>query len=113
MYTPAVDTLLTVAFPGEALRVPVIKVVDRNTCFVRLDATPLNPAKSHQYRIGDVVAVRRDWGELGELWRAVDDRVLFARETEEKEPELPTKRRRAPAKKKPAPVKRAKAKGQR
>lgn len=93
MFVPRVDQLLTVLLPGEILRTQVAKVIDQNTVFVRLDATPLNPSKAHSYRKGDLVAVRRNKGMLGECWEAVDDRVLFARAPQTSEPPLPAKRK--------------------
>jgi hypothetical protein len=112
-FIPAIDDLLTVSLPGEILRMPVIRVVDRDTVFCELDGNPLNPSKQHSYRKGDVVAVRRRKGALGETWQAVDDRVLYARQPEETEPPLPPKRKtRAKVKAKPTVVKR-KAKGRR
>ncbi len=100
MFVPAIDQLLVVQLPGEALRAPVIKIVDRHTVFVRLDGMPLNPAKSHSYRMGDVVAVRRQIGPLGQSWQAMDDRVLYARAPEEAEPPLPEKKKPARRKRK-------------
>ncbi len=93
-FVPSVDQMLTVTFPGEMIRCTVTKLIDHLTCFVKLDATPLNPAKSHGYRKDDVVAVRRKNGDLGEVWEAVDDRVLFARPAEVTEPPLPEVRRK-------------------
>lgn len=109
-FVPTVDQMLTVTLPGESIRAPVIRIVDIKTVFVKLDSTPLNPAKSHSWRLGDVVAVRRKNGELGEVWEALDDRVLFARPAEVTEPPLPEKPKRA-VRKKPAAVKRKRAKG--
>ncbi len=113
-FVPTVDQMLIVSLPGEMMRAPVIKLVDHKTVFVKFDTTPLNPAKQHSYRLGDVVAVRRRDGDLGPVWEAVDDRVLFARKAEVTEPPLPAKRKRAAPKwKKPALVRRKRAKGQR
>ena len=94
MFTPRIDDVLTVSLPGEILRAPVIKVVNRNTVFVQLAGNPMNPAKQHQYRAEDVIAVRRRQGELGEFWEAMDDRVLFGRPPAEKEPKLPARKAR-------------------
>lgn len=107
-FVPSVDQMLVVALPGENIRCPVIKLIDHQTCFVKLDSTPFNPAKAHGYRKDDVVAVRRKNGPLGVIWEAVDDRVLFARPAEVTEPPLPEKRT---ARKKPMPVRRKRAKG--
>lgn len=91
-YVPAVDQMLVVNLPGESIRAPVIKVVDHRTVFVKLDSTPFNPAKSHSYRLNDIVAVRRKNMELGTVWEAVDDRVLYARPAEVTEPPLPERK---------------------
>lgn len=102
LFIPAVDQLLVVQLPGETIRAPVVKVVDRHTCFVRLDGMPLNPGKSHSYRLHDIVAVRRQIGPLGQSWQAVDDRVLYARAPEVAEPPLPEPKRKRAAKRKAA-----------
>lgn len=92
-FVPSVGQMLTVSLPGEMLRAPVVRVLGRSTVFVRLDSTPLNPGKAHSYRLHDLVAVRRHKGELAEEWRAVDDRVLYARAPEASEPPLPETRK--------------------
>jgi hypothetical protein len=89
------------------VRAPVSRVINRNTVFVCLDANPLNPAKQHTYRKGDVIACRRREGPLGERWEALSERELY-----QPPPEVPpanrikrTKTRKKRALKKAAPKK--------
>lgn len=95
MYRPEVGTTLTIFLPGESLRAPVARVVDRDTVLIELVVPPLNQARLHTYRLGDIVPVRRAQGELGEFWEAVDERRLAP------DPEA-APRKKAPAKKAPA-----------
>jgi hypothetical protein len=76
MFSPRADDNLTVTLPGETMRAKVKRVVDRNTVFVEI-GQPMT--RSHNYRLGDLVACRRTPGVLGETWQALDDRVLFNR----------------------------------
>jgi len=78
MFQPEVGSFLIVGLPGETVRVPVHQVVDRDTVFISLDVQPVG--KQHFYRRGDIVAVQRNHGALGETWDAVDERLMAARE---------------------------------
>lgn len=76
MFQPAVGGQLTVALPGETVRSTVVRVVSKHRVLIELTHQPLNPAKTHTYRVGDVVCCDRVDGELGERWEAVDERRL-------------------------------------
>jgi hypothetical protein len=97
MYQPAMGSGLTVSLPGETVRATVARVVNRNTVLVELNAPLLNPARSHSYRVGDIVYVRRVedmlGGPNGEKWEAVDERRL-----PEPPPEAKPRRKAAPRK---------------
>lgn len=71
MFTPNVGTFLVISLPGETMRAKVDRVVNRNTVLVTL-GQPM--AKSHNYRLGDMVACRRtpakEFG--GETWDAIE-----------------------------------------
>lgn len=90
IYTPAAGSYLTICLPGEIMRAQVDRVVTRNTVIVTL-GQPM--AKSHSYRLGDVVACRRTPApEFGsETWNAIE----VAKPLPEIPPEVP-----APAKRK-------------
>lgn len=72
MFKPKKGTHLTVELPGELMRVMVLRVIDQHNAVVVIDSQPV--AKTHTYRPGDEVHVRRERGELGEVWRAVQER---------------------------------------
>lgn len=74
MFMPNIGDLLVVTMPGETVRVPVMKVIDRDTVFVSFDVQTVS--RQHSYRRGDIVPVRRTIGELGESWHAIDERSL-------------------------------------
>lgn len=90
MFIPHEGTILTVTLPGELLRAPVVRVINSHTVFVQL-GQPLT--KNHIYRKDDLVACERKDTPLGEVWEAVDERVLWARTQAAKEPELPVARK--------------------
>ena|SRR5215469_13516243 len=76
MYTPAHGSALVISLPGETVRGIVARVVNDDTVLVELGAPLLNPARMHTYRSGDIICAKRAFGELGEFWRAVEDRAL-------------------------------------
>lgn len=89
IYTPAAGSYLTISLPGEFMRAQVDRVVSRNTVICTL-GQPM--AKSHNYRLGDVVACRRTPApELGtETWNAIE----IAKPVLEIPPEIPEIKRR-------------------
>jgi hypothetical protein len=100
MYQPTTGTGLVVSLPGETVRSIVARVVSRDTVLVELQSPLLNPARMHNYRVGDIVCCKRAHGELGELWEAIDERRL---------PPAPELKPKKMARKKPAPKKPANA----
>lgn len=75
MFVPEVDTLLVVHLPGEITRATVRRVVNDNTVLAELTGMPM--AKSHNYRLGDLVAARRVRGTFGgEHWQSVETRAV-------------------------------------
>lgn len=69
MFMPKVDDLLTIQLPGEKIRATVKRIIDNDAILVELTYMPM--AKSHQFKIGDVVACRRVQNVLwGESWVA-------------------------------------------
>lgn len=91
MFIPAPGTMLTVDLPGERLRAQVTSVYDQDTVFVVI-GQPLT--KNHTYRKDDLITCLRTQTDLGEIWEAMDERVLWARTQEAKEPELPVRKKR-------------------
>jgi hypothetical protein len=71
MFIPSVGSFLVVSLPGETMRAKVDRVVNRNTVLVTL-GQPM--AKSHAYRLGEVVACRRTPArEFGnETWDVIE-----------------------------------------
>lgn len=61
--------MLTVSLPDEQARLPVIGVVGDDEVVVEVTG-PLF-SRTHTYRKGDFLRVRRGWNELQELWEAV------------------------------------------
>lgn len=90
IYTPAAGSYLTICLPGEIMRALVDRVVTRNTVIVTL-GQPM--AKSHNYRLGDIVACRRTPApEFGsETWNAVE--IAKAPPEIPPEPRAPVKRK--------------------
>jgi hypothetical protein len=74
IYIPAPGSQLVVNLPNETMRAKVTKVVNRDLVLVEI-GQPL--VRTHHYRKGDIIACRREWGELGEYWEAVDSRLMF------------------------------------
>ncbi len=70
MFTPQVDSTLTVELPQEVCRAMVMAVPDEDTVIVEL--TGATVSKSHAWKQGDLVTCRRARGMLGEVWRAID-----------------------------------------
>lgn len=70
MYVPLQNTHLTIALPGELLRAIVKKVVTEDAAIVEIVSEPL--AKSHHYRCGQIIAVRRLKNIFGEEWTVAD-----------------------------------------
>ncbi len=79
---PVDDQMLVVDLPGERLRCRVIAVADHDHAVVEISSQPM--AKSHSYRKGDTVAVERQLTDLGEIWEAMDERLLAMRSRAEK-----------------------------
>jgi hypothetical protein len=74
-FVPQVDGFLTVSLQGEVTRGTVHSVHDEDTAIVKLTSVVMG--KSHHYKRGDVVPVRRARGALGdEIWEVISDREL-------------------------------------
>lgn len=84
MFIPQAGSFLVISLPGETMRAKVDRVVSRNTVIVTL-SQPM--AKSHTYRLGDIVACRRTPApEFGsETWNAIE----IAKAPPEIPPEIP------------------------
>lgn len=72
MFTPIIDSYLTIDLPGEKLRALVKKVINNNKIILQLTNQPL--AKSHTYRKDDFVACIRKEGMFGEMWEVVESK---------------------------------------
>lgn len=84
VFVPRVDTYLTIDLPGERTRALVKRVVDTDTVIVELTSQPMS--KTHQYRVRDLIPVRRGHpGEMAapgspEIWVAVEMRATLPAE---------------------------------
>lgn len=68
-FLPKIDQTLLVDLPGERLLTTVKRVSPPDMAIVELSNQPL--AKSHSYKKGDLVPVRRTPDMLGEKWEAI------------------------------------------
>ena len=104
-FLPKLDDKLVVSFPGEQIRVPIVKIVDEDTVLIKLDSPPMS--KSHRFEFDTVYGVRRRVKDGRDIWEAQYEREFLAeqqRMTPEPESE-PEPVKKAPVKK--APVKKA------
>ena len=92
MFQPALDTVLVITLPGEQVRAPVVRLWDEDTVICELTGHPPNQAKLHTYRKGDLVPVQRTHNGLGEVWEALDERLLVNRPLPGEEPPMPPKK---------------------
>lgn len=73
-FLPKVNEALVVDLPGEKIPATVRRVVSKDMAIVELTNQPL--AKSHTYKLRELVPVRRTEGMLGETWQAVTQHEL-------------------------------------
>jgi hypothetical protein len=116
-FKPAIGTHLVVQLPGETLRCPVQTVIDADTVIVKINVVPM--AKSHTFRFGETVGVRRRVRNGHDVWEAQTDREFLAEQKRaappkpapQATPKVAAKATLKPAPKRPAATKRgAKAK---
>lgn len=99
MWLPKIDADLTVDLPGERLRASVRRIVDEDTVIVELTSGPM--AKTHTYRKGDLIAVRRTAAPFNqEMWTVVEERRAFIPPELEKTNAPRTRKQRASKKRK-------------
>lgn len=91
-FEPEVGGTLLIDLPGERMLCAVVALADHDRVIVEISGVPM--AKSHQYQKGQQVPVERKMTQLGEVWEAMDERLLQQRANAERE-----------AKKAPTPVK--------
>lgn len=75
-FAPKVGEHLVVSLPGETMRVPVTRIVTSDAVLVKIDTTPM--AKSHNFRLDDIVGVRRRIRDGRDVWEAQNDRDFLA-----------------------------------
>lgn len=67
---PEVGQMLTVCLPSEITRAKVEKIIDQDTIEAKISITPM--AKTHTYRLGQVVKFHRAQGVMGQRWESPD-----------------------------------------
>ncbi len=82
-FLPRGGEQLVVDLPGEKIPATVRKVVSKDTAIVELTNQPL--AKSHTYKLRELVPVRRTAGMLGETWQAITQTELNLAERRKRE----------------------------
>ena len=75
MFIPVQGSEITVALPGEKLRVNVVRVINAHAIVVEITSQPMT--KGHMFRRGDVVGCKRVHNGLEEVWQAMDDRQFL------------------------------------
>lgn len=75
-FIPVEGSKIVVEMPGEVMRCTVHQVVNNHTVIVAVDGIPMS--KTHLFRQGDKVGVRRRMRDGRDVWEALSDRDFIA-----------------------------------
>lgn len=82
-FVPKAGSFLTILLPGESLRAVVHSVPTPDAVIVEIATEPM--AKSHRYKLGEILACRREKTPFGEDWVVAPMRQRTLAELEQEE----------------------------